>query len=156
MVINLEILNEEEYDYLVDTTKYHEDALQRKLGWVKEELGMIEDDYYDEETRKRQLGHCEKCLGEIKNCNNLFTKIKTSKKFEIGEDEYTEFLNFMVEQLYHAKNRTEDFSKDEFGWGADNCNTLIKQEQKYIEVLEKVFNMYRGKYTYELVLERIC
>ena len=145
-------LSNEDYKLLLDTIKFHEDNLHHKINWINDEIEYIKEDRYNKKEEKRQIKYCEIVLEEIKNCNNLFKKIKDSKNidsFEITKNEYEELLRFIVEQTYHAKSRKQDFSEDRFGWGGDNCNILINQEDLYINVLMNIFNRYRGKHTYE-------
>lgn len=151
-------LSSEDYKLLLDTIKFHEDNLKHKLNWINDEIKYIKNDNYDKEKEKRQIKYCEDLLKEIKDCNNLFKKIKASNNinsFEITKNEYNELLYYLVEQIYHAKSRTEDFEEDRFGWGEDNCKILINQESLYINVLTNIFNKYRGKHTYESILNKI-
>lgn len=158
MKIDLSILTSEEFEYFANTTLFHDDVLRRKLKWLSHEEKLIEENYYDKETEKRQLNYCEQLLKEITNCNNLFKKIRISKginPFEITKEEYNELLKFLVEQIYHAQNRKKDFGGDRFHWGDKNCSILIKQELGYIHSLEKVFNKYKGKHTYQSILDTL-
>ena len=102
MKIDLSILTSEEFEYLASTTLFHDDVLRRKLKWLSNEEKLIEENYYDKETEKRQLNYCEQLLEEITNCNNLFKKIRISKginPFEITKEEYNELLKLLVEQI---------------------------------------------------------
>ena len=151
-------LSSENYKLLLDTIKFHEDNLRHKINWINDEIEYIKNDNYDKEKEKRQIKYCQELLGEISDCNNLFKKIKASNNihsFEITKNEYNELLKFIVEQIYHAKSRTEDFIEDRFGWSEDNCKTLINQESLYINMLMGIFNRYRGKHTYESILHKI-
>lgn len=152
-------LSKNDYKLFLDTIKFHEDNLRHRINWVNDEIEYIKKERYNKEEEKRQIKYCEIVLEEIKNCNNLFKKIKKLKNgkesFEITKDEYNELLKFIVEQIYHAKSRKQDFSEDRFGWGGDNCNILINQEDLYINVLMNIFNRYRGKHTYESILNEI-
>ena len=151
-------LPSKDYKLLLDTIKFHEDNLRSKINWVNNEIEYIKNDNYNKEEEKRQIKYCEDLLNEIKDCNNLFKKIKSSNNinsFEITKNEYNELLYYLVEQIYHAKSRIEDFTKDRFGWGEDNCSTLINQESLYINVLMNIFNKYHGKHTYESILNKI-
>ena len=151
-------LSEKEFDLFLNTIEFHKDTLQRVLNWVNDEMKHVEDNWYNKEESIRQLDHCQTYLDEVKNCNSLFKKLKSNNgkdEIEISDFEYNELLKFIVEQIYHAKNRIEDFSKDRFGWGNDNCHTLINQENSYIKVLNKVFNKYCGENTYESILNKL-
>ena len=158
MKIDLIILSTEEFEYLSKTINFHDDVLRRKLKWINHEAELIESNYYNKETEKRQLDYCDKYLKEITNCNNLFKKIRNSKgidPFEITKEEYNELLKFLVEQIYHAQNRKNDFAADRFHWGEENCNMLIEQELGYIHSLEKIFNKYKGIHTYKSILNTL-
>lgn len=151
-------LSSENYKLLLDTIKFHEDNLRHKINWINNEIEYIKNDNYDKEKEKRQIKYCQELLVEISDCNNLFKKIKASNNvhsFEITKNEYNELLKFIVEQTYHAKARIKDFTEDRFGWGEDNCKTLINQESLYINMLMDIFNRYRGKHTYESILHKI-
>ena len=151
-------LSDADYKLLLDTIKFHEDNLKHKLNWINNEIEYINNDNYDKEKEKRQIKYCEDLLENIKDCNNLFKKIKASNNinsFEITKNEYNELLYYLVEQIYHANARIEDFSGDRFGWGKDNCSMLITQEKSYINILMNVFDKYRGKHTYESILNKI-
>ena len=157
MKIQLDLSNEN-YKLLLDTIKFHEDNLRHRINWINDEIEYIKNDNYDKEKEKRQIKYCQELLGEISDCNNLFKKIKASNNihsFEITKNEYNELLYYLVEQIYHANARIEDFSGDRFGWGKDNCSMLITQEKSYINVLMNVFDKYRGKHTYESILNEI-
>lgn len=152
-------LSKNDYKLFLDTIKFHKDNLRHRINWVNDEIEYIKEERYNKEEEKRQIKYCEIVLEEIKNCNNLFKKIENLKNgkesFEITKNEYNELLKFIVEQTYHAKSRKQDFSEDRFGWGGDNCNILINQEDLYINVLMNIFNRYRGKHTYESILHKI-
>ena len=151
-------LSNEDYKLLLDTIKFHEDNLRHKINWINNEIEYIKGDGYNKKEEKRQIKYCQELLDNIKDCNNLFKKIKDSNNigsFEITKNEYEELLRFIVEQTYHAKSRKQDFYEDRFGWGVDNCNILINQEDLYINVLMNIFNRYRGKHTYESILNEI-
>ncbi len=157
MKIQLDLSNND-YELLLNTIKFHEDNLRHKINWINDEIEYIKNDNYDKEKEKRQIKYCQDLLENITDCNNLFKKIKASKNinsFEITKNEYNELLYYLVEQIYHAKSRIQDFSEDRFGWGTDNCNKLINQENTYINVLMEVFNKYRGKHTYESISNKI-
>ena len=151
-------LSDIDYKLLLDTIKFHEDNLRHKINWINDEIEYIKNDNYDKEKEKRQIKYCQELLGKISDCNNLFKKIKASNNihsFEITKNEYNELLYYLVEQIYHANARIEDFSGDIFGWGKDNCSMLITHEKSYINVLINVFDKYRGKHTYESILNEI-
>lgn len=151
-------LSKKEFELFLNTVEFHEDSLKRVLNWVDNEIKHIKDGWYRDEEKDEKLDHCETNLKSVKNCNELFKKIKVNNgkdEFEINDFEYNELLNFIVEQIYHAKNRIEDFKEDRFGWGKNNCHTLINQENSYIKVLNKVFNKYCGNNTYESILNKL-
>lgn len=151
-------LSKKEFELFLNTIEFHEPSIKRVLNWVNDEMKRVENGWYNKEESIRQLNHCQTYLDEVKNCNNLFKKLKSNNgkdEVDISDSEYNELLKFIVEQIYHAKNRIEDFSKDRFGWGNDNCHTLINQENSYIKVLNKVFNKYRGENTYNSILDKL-
>ena len=151
-------LSEKEFDLFLNTIEFHKDTLQRVLNWVNNEMKHVEDKWYDKSQEIDILEMCQTYLDEIKNCNNFFNKVKVNNgidEFDITNEEYGEMLKFMVEQIYHARNRIGDFKEDRFGWGNDNCQTLINQENSYIRVLNKVFNKYCGENTYESILNKL-
>ena len=151
-------LSEKEFDLFLNTIEFHKDTLQDVLNWVNDEMKHVEDKWYDKSQEIDILEMCQTHLDEIKNCNNFFNKVKLNNgidEFDITNEEYEEMLKFMVEQIYHAKNRIGDFKEDRFGWGNDNCHKLINQENSYIRVLNKVFNKYCGENTYESILNKL-
>ena len=151
-------LSTHEFDLFLNTIQFHKDTLQRVLNWVNDEMKHVEDNWYDKSQEIDILEMCQKSLDEIKNCNNFFNKVKGNNgidEFDITDEEYNEMLKFIVEQIYHAKNRINDFKEDRFGWGTSSCNKLIDNEAGYITVLNKVFDKYKGNNTYELILEQL-
>lgn len=147
-----------EFDLFLNTIQFHKDTLQRVLNWVNDEMKHVEDNWYDKSQEIDILEMCQKSLDEIKNCNNFFNKVKGNNgidEFDITNEEYDEMLKFIVEQIYHAKNRINDFKEDRFGWGTSACNGLIDNETSYINVLNKVFDKYKGNNTYELILKQL-
>lgn len=151
-------LSTHEFDLFLNTIQFHKDTLQRVLNWVNDEMKHVEDNWYDKSQEIDILEMCQKSLDEIKNCNNFFNKVKGNNgidEFDITNEEYDEMLKFIVEQIYHAKNRINDFKEDRFGWGISACNGLIDNETSYINVLNKVFDKYKGNNTYELILEQL-
>lgn len=156
-------LSDKEFELFLNTIKFHEDRLKQILTWINNESKYIEegwyDKWYDKSMKIKTIDRCQELLNEVKNCNNFFNKVRSNNnidEFDITDEEYNEMLKFVVEQIYHAKNRTNDFKIDRFGWGIDACNKLIEQETEYINVLNKVFNKYCGDNTYESILDKLC